>query len=41
MGLHSLVRDYLLGLGNVLVIVTKARWTEIDEGETKASELYH
>lgn len=38
MGLHSLVRDYFLGLGNALGIVTKARWTEIDEGETQASE---
>lgn len=38
-GLHSLVRDYLLGLGNALLIVTETRWREIDEGETEASEL--
>lgn len=38
MRLHSLVRDYLLGPGNALGIVTKARWTEIDEEETKASD---
>lgn len=41
MELHSLVRDYLLGLGNTLVTVARTRWRRIDEGETESLELYH
>lgn len=41
MGFYSFVRDYFLSLGNVLVIVIKVRWIEIDEGEIKVLELYY